>query len=58
MIAKAFTYICHRERRKPMKKLSFILAFTFLLATLYSCKSHQRCAAYSKADIETAKDPC
>ncbi len=58
MIQKPFNYICIRERRKPMKKLTLILAFTFVVATLYSCKSHQRCAAYSKADIETAKEPC
>lgn len=51
------TFVRAKEKN-PMKKLTLILAFTFILATMFSCKSHQRCAAYSKADVETAKEPC
>lgn len=41
-----------------MKKLSLGLLIVFAAAlTLSSCKSHQRCAAYSQADIENTQKP-
>mgnify|MGYP001444302386 CR=1 len=41
-----------------MKKLSLGLLIVFAAAlTLSSCKSHQRCAAYSQADVENTQKP-
>jgi len=43
---------------KEMKKLSIGLVVLFALAlTLSSCKSQQRCAAYSKVDVENMQKP-
>lgn len=45
-------------KTKKMKKISIGLVLVFAAAlTLSSCKSHQRCAAYSQADIEQTQKP-
>ncbi len=57
---KLIAYFCRVaiERSNQMKKLSaiFFLAL-FLVASLSSCKSHEKCPAYSKApSIEKTQD--
>ena len=43
---------------KKMRKVSLGLIIVFAAAlTLSSCKSHQRCAAYSQVDIENTQKP-
>ncbi|MEM7161435.1 MAG: hypothetical protein AAF487_03245 [Bacteroidota bacterium] len=44
-------------RRNDMKKTFSALAIlVFLMGTLSSCSKNKSCAAYSKADVEQAKE--
>ncbi|MEQ8907593.1 MAG: hypothetical protein RIC95_00240 [Vicingaceae bacterium] len=41
-----------------MKKSAYTLAIVFVMALIFSsCRSHQRCAAYSQAPTKTVQSP-
>jgi len=40
-----------------MKKFAIGLVVVFAASLLFSCKSHQRCAAYSKVDVVKTQKP-
>ncbi len=54
---KQLSFIIFDALNLAMKKLSIVFLAVFLTATLFSCKSNHRCAAYSKAEVVSNQNP-